>query len=160
MGPDREELEACRSGFERSNDFRSDADRVEGSNLEELIVELDLSASAENHVDLFGACVSMCKRRPLARPKTEMRHACLLGVQSRAGHARLPIAAEVVPACGILDIAQIDLRVWGGHHPQFASRVMSRACRRVLMMRLQRAQEQDAVASYESEGVAVLLAAA
>jgi hypothetical protein len=80
MGADGEELQAFRTGFERSNGFRSDADRVERSDVEELIVELDLSASAENHVDLFGPCVSMCKWRPFARPKTEMGHACLLGV--------------------------------------------------------------------------------
>ncbi len=68
MGAEREELEAVRAGFESSNDLGGDTDCVEGSDLEELVVELDLPAAAENYVDLFGAGVAMCKRRSLARP--------------------------------------------------------------------------------------------
>jgi len=113
MGADREELEAFRAGFECSNDRGSDADRVEGPYVDELIVKLDLSAAAKYHVDLFGARVAMCKRRALAGPKTEVGHARLLGIQSSAGYACLPIASEVVAGCSVLDLGQIDLRVWG-----------------------------------------------
>ena len=59
MGADCDELEAFMTGFEGSGDARRDADRVERTDLHELIVELDLSAATEDHVHLFGADVAM-----------------------------------------------------------------------------------------------------
>jgi len=115
MRADREELEALGAGFEGSYDLWGDADRVKGPDLEKPVVEFDLPAAAEDHVDLFGADVAMCERGPLARPKAEVGHAGLFGIQSLAGDARLPIASEIVSGCSILDLVQVEPRVQGGH---------------------------------------------
>ena len=83
--------------------------------VEQVFVELDPPASAENHVELLGARMAMHEGRPLARVKTEMRQARLLRVQISTRDPRFPPVAEAVGRRRIADIRQIDSTVWASH---------------------------------------------
>ena len=59
MRPEGDELEAIRPGLEGARNLRREPDRVKDNDLDDLVVELDPPAAAEDHVDLFGVRVAM-----------------------------------------------------------------------------------------------------
>jgi hypothetical protein len=111
--PRREELESVRSSLERSGHLRRHSDGVMGANLDDLVVELDLAAAVEDHVDLLRFVVAMAQRRAPASPQAKQRKSRLLRIQRFASHARLPAVAEPVGHGRILDVVQVDARVAG-----------------------------------------------
>ena len=65
-GPDREHLDALVAGLEGTDDLGRDADRVEGLDLDDLVVELDPPGTANDDVDLLRLFVPMAKGGALA----------------------------------------------------------------------------------------------
>lgn len=110
-----EELEAVRPSLEGARDVRRDTDRVEGTNLRDLIAELDSAGAAENHVDLLRVRMTVGERGSLAGPQPEMGDAHLLGSERRPGHACFPAIIEPIPGAASSNVVQVDLRVRTGH---------------------------------------------
>ena len=74
-----------RPSLESARDVRRDTDRVEGTNLRDLIAELDSAGAAENHVNLLRVRMTVGERGSLAGPQPEMGDARLLGSERREG---------------------------------------------------------------------------
>src|SRR4051812_708101 len=90
MRAEGDELQTLGSGLEGSRDLRSDADRVQGAKVEDLVVELDPPGAAQDDVDLLGLGVAVGERRPPSRPPTGMCEARLLRLAPPSPNARLP----------------------------------------------------------------------
>jgi hypothetical protein len=54
----------------------------------------------------------MSERRTFPRPEAKVRHPRLLGLEIHTGHAGLPSISEAARRRRVLDIGQVDLRVW------------------------------------------------
>src|SRR5436189_6268189 len=80
----REELQALAACLKCAGYFRSDANRIKRPNVHDVVIELEASGPAENHVDLFGPRVAVHERRPLSPHQAKVGHASLLGIKGRS----------------------------------------------------------------------------
>jgi hypothetical protein len=112
MWPEHEKLKTIGAGLKSADDCGRYPDRVEHPDIGDLVIELDTASAGENHVHLLSADVPMSERRTLPRPEAKVRHPCLLGLEIHAGHAGLPSVSEAARRRRVLDIGQVDLRVW------------------------------------------------
>ena len=62
VGPKRQEVQAITAGFEGADDFGPHSNRVQRPDVDDLVVELQTSAPAQDHVDLLGGCVTVRER--------------------------------------------------------------------------------------------------
>jgi len=112
MWAEHEKLKAIGACLEGADDRGCNSDRVKPADIGDLVIELDMASAGENHVHLLSAPVPMSKRRTLPGPEAKVRHPGLLGFEIDAGHAGLPSISEAARRCRVLDIGQVDLRVW------------------------------------------------
>jgi hypothetical protein len=109
MGAEGEELEPVGPGFERAGGLWRQTDGVQRSDFADLLIELDVAATAQDHVGLFCLCVAMGEGASLAGPQPEVGHAGGLGVQRCAGDARFPPIAEAVAGCCVIDVEEVEV---------------------------------------------------
>jgi adenylate kinase len=105
-----EELEAVLSGLERTCRRGRHPDAVQRTDVEELAVEPDPAAPAENDIDLLGVGMAMGERASLAWTQAKERDTGALGSQRFARNARFPTVAEPVSRGRVVDRGQADLR--------------------------------------------------
>jgi hypothetical protein len=111
VGAEDQYLEAVGAGLEGAGDAGADANGVEGSEFEEVVVELHLSGAGENDVDLFGAAVAVGECFPLRRFDGQEVDSGLLGAQVGAGEAGLLAVGEAKREGAVLDVSEVLLRV-------------------------------------------------
>jgi hypothetical protein len=112
MWTEHEKLKTIGACLKGADDRGRNPDRVKHPNIGDLVIELDTASAGENHVHLLSARVAMSERRTLSRPEAKVRHPRLLGLEIHAGHAGLPSISEAARRRRVLDIGQVDLRVW------------------------------------------------
>jgi len=112
MWTEHEKLKTIGTCFKGADDRGRNPDRVEHPDICDLVIELDTASARENHVHLLSARVPMGERRTLPRPEAKVRHPRLLGLEIHAGHSGLPSISEAARRRRVLDIGQVDLRVW------------------------------------------------
>ena len=112
MRAKNEKLKTVRACLKGADDLRRNPDRVKRPDIGDLVIELDSPSAREDHVHLLSARVAMSERRTLSRPEAKVGHPRLLGLEIHAGHAGLPSISEAARRRRVLDISQVDLRVW------------------------------------------------
>jgi hypothetical protein len=112
MWTEHEKLKTMGPRLKGADDLGRNPDRVKHPDVGDLVIELDTATAGENHVHLLSARVPMRERRPFPRPEAKVRHPRLLGLEIHAGHAGLPSISEAARRRRVLDIGQVDLRVW------------------------------------------------
>jgi len=118
-----EKLQALLSGLEGPRCRGRYANGVQRTDVQELIVELDPAAPAENDVDLLGIGMSMCEGAALPGEQAKERDTGALGPQRVARHTRLPAIAKAVPRDRVVDRGQADIREGFRHEtPSFGGR--------------------------------------
>src|SRR4051812_30780760 len=110
-----EKLQTVRPGLERSRRRRRYTDRVQRTDVEDLVVELDPALAAEHDIDLFGVGVAMGERAALAGKQAKERDAGALGGQCVAGDSRFPAVSKPVCRRRVVDRGQADFREGAGH---------------------------------------------
>src|SRR6476659_7484609 len=103
-GDDLEALVAC---FEGTGHFRRDTDRVEPLHLDDLVVEFEQAAAADDHVDLLRLLVDVAERLSFPGFQSMEAEAGVLGLHVVLGEARLQVVAEAELRCRILDLGQL-----------------------------------------------------
>src|SRR3954452_5114589 len=106
-----EDLEVGVARLECPDDRGADADRIERTDVDHLIVELELPAAREDHVDLLRLAVLVCERLALARLDHLVGEAGVLGAHILVGEARLQGLGEPRFCRDILRLAQVLDRV-------------------------------------------------
>jgi hypothetical protein len=109
-----DELEALRPGLEGPRDGRRDAQRVERSQVEDLVVELHAARAREHDADLLRLVVPVPERLALAGLDPVVREPRRLRVEGAGGEARLLRLAEAELDGRVLDVGQVLDRV-GAH---------------------------------------------
>jgi hypothetical protein len=112
MWTEHEKLKTIGTCLKSADDLRRNPDRVKHPDIRDLVIELDTATTGENDVHLLRARVPMRERRTLPRSEAKMRHPRLHGLEIHAGHAGLPPIPEAARRCRVLDISQVDLRMW------------------------------------------------
>jgi hypothetical protein len=112
MRPEDEKLKTIGTCLKCADDLGRNPDRVKRPDIGDLVIELDTASAGQNHVHLLTVRVPVSERRTLPRPETKVRHPRLLSLEIRAGHARLPSISESARRRCVLNISQVDLRVW------------------------------------------------
>jgi hypothetical protein len=112
MWTEHKKLKTIGAGLKRADDLGRNPDRVKRSDIGDLVIELYPATAGENDVHLLGARVPMSERRTSPRSEAKVRHPRLLGLEIHAGHAGLPSISEAARRRRVLDIGQVDLRVW------------------------------------------------
>jgi hypothetical protein len=112
MRTENEKLKTIGACLEGADDLRRNPDRVKHPDIGDLAIELDSPSAGKNHVHLLSARVPMSERRTFPRPEAKVRHPRLLGLEIHAGHACLPSISEAARRRRVLDIGQVDLRMW------------------------------------------------
>jgi len=110
-----EELKTIGACLKGADDLRRDADRVKRPDVGDLVIKLDSASAREDHIHLLGMRVTMSERRTFPRPQPKVRHTRLLGLEIQASDARLPSISEAARRRRVLDIREVDLRVWERH---------------------------------------------
>jgi hypothetical protein len=112
MRTENEKLKTIGAGLKRADDLGRNPDRVKPPDIGDLLIELDSPSAGENHIHLLSARVPMSERRTFPRPETKVRHPHLVGLEIYARHSCLPSISEAARRRRVLDIGQVDLRVW------------------------------------------------
>jgi hypothetical protein len=112
MWTEHEKLKTIWARLKGADDRGRNPDRVKPPDIGDLVIQLDTAGAGENHVHLLGAGVPMSERRTPPGPEAKVRHPRLLGVEIHTGHTGLPSISEAARRCRVLDIGQVDLRVW------------------------------------------------
>src|SRR5205823_9545762 len=110
-----QDLHALRSGLERAHDARRDPERVQRSELEDLVVELDPSRSIDDDVDLLGVLVPVPERLTLAGLEPLVADPGVLGVEVGPREACLLHVADAESRGDVLDLHEVLERVGSGH---------------------------------------------
>ena len=110
VGTEGEKLQAIRTGLERPRRRGRNADGVQRNDVEDLVVELDSSAPAENDVDLLGVGMAMCEWAALAREHAKERDTGALSSQGFARNPCFPMVAPTPSRGDVVDRGQADFR--------------------------------------------------
>jgi hypothetical protein len=110
-----EELQAILSGLERPRRRGRYAYGVKRTYVDELVVELDSAAPAENDIDLLGICVAMCEWAALAWEQAKERDTGALSSQRLARTPRFPTVAKPVSRGRVINRGQADFREGSRH---------------------------------------------
>ena len=94
---EREKLQALWPRLEGARGRGGHADGVLRTDVEELVVELDPAAPAQNDIDLLGFGMAVRERAALLRKQAKVRDTGALGPERRSRDARFPAVAEAVP---------------------------------------------------------------
>src|SRR3954452_22546903 len=106
--PESEHLEALVAGFEGARHLRRDADRVERLDLDDLVVEFEEAAAADDDVDLLGLLMDVAEGLPFARLDPVEAEAGVLGIEVVLGEARLhDVVAEAELRRRVLDLVEL-----------------------------------------------------
>jgi len=112
MWTEHEKLKTIGACLEGADDLGRNPDRVKHPDIGHLAIELDTATAGENDVHLLSARVPMRERRTFPRSEAKVRHPRLLGLEIHASHAGLPSISEAARRRRVLDIGQVDLRMW------------------------------------------------
>jgi hypothetical protein len=105
-----EKLQAILSGLERPRRRGRYAYGVQRTDVDELIVELDSAASAEDDTDLLGVGMAMCEWAALAGEQAKERDTDALSSQGVARNPRFPTVAKPVSRGRVVNRGQADFR--------------------------------------------------
>src|SRR5436190_5885613 len=110
MRTEGEKLQALLSGLEGPRCRGRYANRVQRTDVNELVVELDPAAPAENDIDLLGVDMSMCEWAALPGEQAKERDTSAPSPQCVARDPRFPAVAKAVPRGRVVNGGQVDLR--------------------------------------------------
>src|SRR4051812_39488984 len=102
-----EHLEPLVSGFEGAGHLRGDPDRVERLDLDDLVVELEQPAAADDDVDLLRLLVDVAEGLPFPRFEPVEAEAGVLGLDVVLGEPCLHVVAEAEAGCRVFDLVQL-----------------------------------------------------
>src|SRR3954453_16803679 len=110
MVASRQYLEAVGAGLELPDRTRRDSHRVQGTQLDDLVVDLDPPAARKDHVQLFDRLVAVPEANPFAGPHPVERRADRLGTDVLAQIASFPGLLQPVSGVHVFDLVEVDPR--------------------------------------------------
>src|SRR3954454_15534232 len=105
--PEGKHLEPLVSSFEAASHPRGDSDRVEPLDLDDLIVEFEQPAAADDDVDLLRLLVDVAEGLPFPRLEAVEGETGVLGLEVFLGEPCLHVVAEAEPRCRVFDLVQL-----------------------------------------------------
>jgi hypothetical protein len=113
-GAEGEQLAAVWAGLDAAHRLRRDADCVPLLDLDDLVVQLETAAAADQQVELLLVLVAVPEGQAVIGGEALVADRRFLQLQRQAGEPGLEVRGEAVLLGAVVDLAlEVDLRVLG-----------------------------------------------